>query len=84
MSVLTQQDINEIDGIRTDMEVHGRDIQRQIIVDGKNIGFVTCFGRSRKYHVYIGSGCVAMVNSARALFDYLNKFEDWTLRSIKY
>lgn len=85
MSVLTEAQIDEIETIRKDMAVRGRDTQRKIIVNDCDCGLVTCFGGGRSYHVYFGGECVAMLNSARALYDFLNsKFEGWSLKKQMY
>ena len=83
MSVLDSNDIVRIDAIRNDMQKRGCDIQRNIVVDGRNMGFVTCFGRGHKYHVYTAGGCVSMQSSARGLYDYLQQFyPGWELHKL--
>ncbi len=81
MSVLSSNDIARIDAIQADM-AQRFDVQRSIIVPGqsRSVGFVTRFKKTGKYHVYTDTGCVAMLNSARALFDDLTyRFPGWAL-----
>lgn len=89
MSVLNAQDHENINIIQKDMEKRGCDIQRNIFTDDGDLarGFVTCFGRTRKYHVYINGTCVVMLPNARALYDYFNdRFgkDTWYLRPQAY
>lgn len=80
MSVLNSNDIARIDAIAADMTQRS-DVQRSLFVNGRNVGFITRYKKSGRYHVYTDGGCVSMQNSARGLYDYLNiKFPGWDLQ----
>lgn len=83
MSVLNSNDIARIDAIRADMEKRGCDIQRNVWVGDRNIGFVTRFGKSGKYHFYTLGVCAAMLRDARGLYDYMQSmFPGWELKKL--